>query len=146
MRLRKFPLAAFLSLLASSSGAQFASEPFDWSLLEGQWAESTDNAYGCRKDNLHFTFAVSADRSRISFKLDRPWPIAGQQVTEYNAQVTKTAGRSLFIRYGSELKEIPAEMRDWELRFIGPGTYRWRAASWPANQFNTVIGVKCSTG
>lgn len=144
MPLPRFPLAFLFALLGASCQAQSVSEPFDWSLLEGRWAESADHAYGCRKDNLHFTFAISADRSRLTFKLDRPWPIAGQQVTEYSAQVTKAAGRTLLIRYGEELKNIPAEMREWELRFIGPGTYRWRASSWPANQFNTVIGVKCN--
>jgi hypothetical protein len=50
----------------------------------------------------------------------------------------------LIIKYGPELANIPEEFREWEMRFIGPGTYLWRATSWPPNQFNTVIGVKCS--
>ncbi len=35
-------------------------------------------------------------------------------------------------------------MREWEMRFIGPGTYRWRSTAWQEGQYNTVIGVKCA--
>lgn len=138
-------LSLVAALVPAAGYAQSKSERFDWSLLNGKWAESADHAYGCRPDNLHFKFDVSADKKRITFKLDRRWPIAGQEVSEYSANVVEANGRMLVIRYGQELTKIPAEMREWEVLFIGPGTYRWRATAWPAGQYNTVIGVKCGT-
>jgi hypothetical protein len=132
------------ALLPCAAVAQRAPKSFDWSLLEGNWAESADHAFGCRTDNLHFKFVPSADKKRLTFKLDRKWPIAGEEVSEYSAEVVEASGRMLVIRYGPELTRIPAEMREWELLFIGPGTYRWRATAWRPGQYNTVIGVKCT--
>ena len=129
-------------LLPCAASAQRAHEPFDWSLLEGNWAESADHAFGCRSDNLHFRFALSPDKKRVTFKLDRKWPIAGQEVSEYSAEILEATGRALVIKYGPELTKIPDDMREWELLFIGPGTYRWRATAWRPGQYNTVVGVR----
>jgi hypothetical protein len=119
-------------------------DAFEWSLLQGQWAESTRHQFGCRPDNLHHEFVVSSDRKRITFKLDRNWKIGtGREVKEYSASVLQEQPNALIIRYGPELQDIPDEMREWELRFIGPGTYRWRATAWPAGEYNEVVGVKC---
>lgn len=135
-------LAAIASLICGTS-ASYA-QTFDWKLLEGEWAESTEHRFGCRADNLHHRFLVSPDNKTITFKLDRKWKIGtGDEVTEYGASVLQSSENTLIIRYGSELKGIPDEYRQWELRFIGPGTYRWRATSWRTDQYNEVIGVKC---
>jgi hypothetical protein len=133
--------AAIGALCASAAFA--APEPFDWSLLNGQWAESAEHAYACRPDNVHFSFDVSPDRSGLRFKLDRPWPIAGKQLAEYSASIVEASGRMLVIRYGPELSDIPSDMREWELLFIGPGVYRWRATAWRSGSYNNVIGVRC---
>lgn len=131
-----------VTLLAVVSLSARAQE-FDWKLLNGKWAESTDNLYGCRSDNLHQTFEVSADRKSLKFKNDRPWKIVGAELKDYSAAIVRAQGRSLFIKYGPELQDVPPEFREWEMRFIGPGTYRWRALSWAPDQFNNVIGVRC---
>jgi hypothetical protein len=140
MRRARWHLLA-LGLVAGSASAQ----PFDWDLLVGRWAESAEHAYACRSDNVHFRFETTSDRSRLTFKLDRPWPIAGRERTEYGATIVEAVGRLLVIRYGSDLAEMPADMREWELLFIRPGVYRWRATSWPAGRYNQVIGVRCGT-
>jgi hypothetical protein len=94
---------------------------------------------------LHQTFEVSADRKTLKLKNDRRWKIGtGTEVTEYTASILRAEGNSLFIKYGPELKGIPPEYREWEMRFIGPGTYRWRAGSWGKDEYNNVVGVKCS--
>jgi hypothetical protein len=134
------PLALIAILLASSVQAQ----QFDWSLLEGKWAESTRNAYGCRKDNVHNTFVISEDKKRITFKLDRLWKIGnGKEVREYSAAVVGEGENYLVIKYGDDLSDVSNEMREWEMLFLGPNTYRWRATSWPLAQYNNVVGVKC---
>jgi hypothetical protein len=130
-----------LVIFTSAAGAQ----EFNWKLLDGTWAESTKHQFGCRPDNLHQTFVVSTDRKTLTLRNDRRWKIGtGAEVTEYTATILKAQGSSLFIKYGPELQGIPPEFREWEMRFIGPGTYRWRAASWGTDQYNNVIGVKCA--
>jgi hypothetical protein len=120
-------------------------QEFNWKLLEGKWAESTKHQFGCRPDNLHQTFTVSADRKTLTLNNDRRWKIGtGVEVTQYTATIVKAEAYSLFIKYGPELQGIPPEFREWEMRFIGPGTYRWRAASWGKDEYNSVIGVKCA--
>ena len=121
-------------------------EEFDRSMLDGVWAESTDYQFGCRPDNVHQRLVLSADGKKLTFNNDRKWEIAsGVEVTAYSASVVRATGNVLIIRYGPELVGIPDEFREWEMRFIGPGTYLWRATSWPAGQFNTVIGTKCKS-
>lgn len=138
--MRRYLLIAF-ALLSNHALAQ----EFDWALLEGKWAESTKHQFGCRPDNLHQTFEVSSDRKTLKLKNDRRWKIGtGAEVTEYSAAIILTLGNSLIIKYGPELQGIPPEYREWEMRFIGPGTYRWRATSWAQDEFNDVIGVKCA--
>ncbi len=137
----RYVVYALLTALPIASHAQ----SFDWSLLKGRWAESVDAKFGCRSDNLQQTFAVSQDRKRITFKLDRKWRIGtGDEVTEYSATVVRSEPNALFVRYGPELKDIPDEMREWEMRFIGPSAYRWRSTAWPEGRYNNVIGVKCA--
>jgi len=134
----------FLLGLAISSGTAFAQD-FNWKLLEGNWAESTKHQFGCRPDNVHQSFEVSSDRKTLKLKNDRRWKIGtGAEVTEYSATIVSAERNSLIIKYGPELQGILPEYRDWEMRFIGPGTYRWRALSWPKDEFNDVIGVKCA--
>src|SRR5947208_11875033 len=132
-----------LLLLASAAAPAFA-QTFNWSLLEGEWAESAEHLFGCRSDNLHHKFIVSADRKQLTFKLDRKWKIGtGQEVEQYAATVLRSAPNVLVIRYVPALPGLSEEMREWELRFIGPGTYRWRSTAWPEGRYNQVIGVKC---
>jgi hypothetical protein len=133
----------FLAVAGALMCSNAASTSFDWTLLQGRWAESSDHAFACRQDNVHFRFETNADRTRVTFRLDRPWPIAGKQVTEYSAAIVEASGRMLVIRYGPELDGTAPEMREWELLFIGPGVYRWRATSWRSGSYNNVIGVRC---
>lgn len=130
--------------MALSCTSAWAQEAFDWSLLKGTWAESSEHKYGCRPDNLHQHFEVSSDRKSLLIKNDRKWRMGdGQEVERYSATIVSHAPNMLVIRYGPEMTAIPEEFREWEMRFIGPGTYRWRATSWPIGRYNDVIGVKC---
>jgi hypothetical protein len=135
-------VAAILAFFSTSAGAQAS---FDWSLLEGKWAESAEHKYGCRPDNVHQHFEVSSDRKTLILKNDRKWRMDnGQEVERYSATIVSEGPNVLVIKYGPELKGIPDEYREWEMRFIGPGTYRWRASTWPVGRYNSVIGVKCA--
>ena len=125
--------------------AQAQAREFDYSLLNGEWAESVQNAYGCRPDNVHFRMAVSADRKHLDFVLDRPWRIgSAAPVQRYGAAIVSESPAMLVIRYDDSVAGIPANMREWELLFIGPGTYRWRATFWRRGEYNDVVGVKCA--
>lgn len=136
------PCIAITLALTSTSGC--AQNTFDWSLLHGNWAESSEHKYGCRSDNLHQSFEVSSDHRTLVFKNDRKWRMGpGPEVERYTATIVSQASNVLVIKYGPELKGLPDKYREWEIRFIGPGTYRWRATSWPMGTYNDVIGVKC---
>ena len=148
MRLIMTTTAPFISIVAALAAllvpAPALAQSFDWSLLKGEWAESTDHNYGCRPDNLHQKLEVSDDKNTLTFRNDRLWKIGtGQEVERYTATIVTARENILVIKYGPELQGLPEEYRTWEMRFIGPSTYRWRATSWLPNQFNTVIGVKC---
>ena len=135
------PIFLATALFASSAFSQ----EFDWKLLEGKWAESAEHKFGCRPENLPQHLDVSADRKTLIFKNDRKWKISpGQEVKRYSAAILRTSPNMLIIKYGSDLPGVPEEFREWEMRFIGPGTYRWRATSWPEGRYNDVVGVKCS--
>lgn len=129
----------FFSVTAQAQGT------FDWSLLEGKWAESAQHKYGCRTENLHQVFEVTPDHKTLIFKNDRKWRMDNnEEIERYTATIVSETQNVLVIKYGPELKDIPDEYREWEMRFIGPGTYRWRASSWPQGRYNDVIGVKCA--
>jgi hypothetical protein len=137
-------LAGILLCATSSHSDELHKQDFDWSLLTGTWAESTEHQFGCRSGNVHFRFEVTQDKKRLTFKLDRKWKIgSGAELEEYSASILEQAPNVLVIRYGPELADLSDEMREWEMRFIGPGTYRWRSTAWRPGQYNAVIGVKC---
>ena len=138
-------LLVALPLEVSAIPVQNGAPGFDWSLLQGKWAESTRHQFGCRPENLHQWLTVSEDKKTITFKNDRKWVIGtGQEVEEYSASILRSSENVLVIKYGPTLPGIPDEMREWEMRFIGPSTYRWRATAWREGEYNEVIGVKCS--
>lgn len=129
-----------LVLLSGAADAQ----DFDRSMLNGLWAESTDYQFGCRPDNLHQQLELSPDGKTLTFKNDRKWKLGtGIEAVEYSASVVRSTRNMLVIKYPPAFGNLPEEFREWEMRFIGPGTYLWRATSWPENRFNTVIGVRC---
>lgn len=118
---------------------------FKWNLLNGTWAESSNNDFACRSDKVQQQFEVSKDGRRLTFISDRELEtFTGQKVKRYSAEIIESKPYSLFISYGEEVTGLSDEFRNWEMRFIGPNTYRWRPVSWPADEFNVVIGVKCS--
>jgi hypothetical protein len=130
MDTRTFIFAGIL-VTGCATQQQTESTGFDWSLLNGNWAESTPDQFGCRPDNLHQRFEVSPDRKTLTFRNDRKWRIGtGEVVEQYSASILSASPNVLIIRYGPELPPIPEEMREWEMRFIGPGEYRWRATAW----------------
>lgn len=140
MRLSSLFWCAVPALACTGACAQ----AFDTGLLAGQWAESVNNQFACRPGNVHHRFVLSADRKHLSFRLDRAWRIGGQEVREYGAQVLREEPSMLVIRYDDTVTGIPAGMREWELLFIGPGAYRWRATFWRRGEYNDVIGVRCA--
>lgn len=152
MKERKMTKILFLFLLAvtptvtNATPAQDVTNGFDWSLLQGKWAESTRHQFGCRPNNVHQWFMVSADKKTIIFKNDRKWEMGtGHKAEQYSAAILRSSKNVLIIRYGPDLPGISDEMREWEMRFIGPGAYRWRATAWREGEYNDVIGVKCSS-
>lgn len=135
-----------LALIGCASPRSAGPDGFDWSALDGFWAESSDHEYACRAENLRQRFEPSSDRKALVFRNDRDWTIGtGQQVRQYSASIVHASRGVLVIRYGPELTGLSDEMREWEMRFIGPGVYRWRSTAWPLGQYNRVIGVRCSS-
>lgn len=121
-------------------------QPFDWSLLDGHWAESTRHQFACRPDNVHFRIVVSPDRRRLTFKLDRPTDLGGgKEVREYGAEIRRAESHSIFLRYDKENVYLVAADGEWELRFLGPGVYRTGFTGWDKGTYNNVVGVRCGS-
>ncbi|WP_299537452.1 hypothetical protein [uncultured Herbaspirillum sp.] len=119
-------------------------EGFDWTLLKGTWAESAQGKFGCSPDNLHQRLSPSRDFMTLFFENDRKWKSSnGQELERYSATIISSSPNVLIIKYNADLTGIPEQYREWEMRFIGPGTYRWRSTSWPIGTYNDVIGVLC---
>lgn len=129
-------------LAAPPLGAQ----EFDRSLLAGLWAESVNTKAVCAKENLHHRFDLSADGKTLTFQLDRKWKIAsGKMVDRYSATVLKSTAQTLVMQYNPDIGPLPDRYpKEWELAFVAPGVYRWRATEWPPGEVNPVVGVRCS--
>jgi hypothetical protein len=113
-------------------------------MLQGLWAESVDAQFACVPSNLHARLSLSEDGKTLVFELDRKWKLSsGKKVQSYSAEVIRSEPRVLFIRYNADAGTAPPDQQEWEMRFLGPGTYRWRSTAWPEGRYNTVIGVKC---
>ena len=135
-----------ICLMSASVGCSAEAREFDWSLLEGHWAESTGGQYACRPGSLGHRFAVSPDKTQLTFHLNKEFrqPEGQRAIKEYTADILSATDNSLMIKYSLDMPGMTEETSEWELRFIGPGAYRWRPASWPADRYNAVIGVQCS--
>ncbi len=118
---------------------------FDKSLIAGVWSESINTSQACNSENLHTTFELTNEGKNLVFKLDRAWEIAtGKSVTEYTAKVLSSTSNSMTIEY-ENLSGLPDNYPEtWEISFVAPGVYRWRASSWPAGKVNSVVGIRCS--
>lgn len=138
------PLAALLAAGAMPHGIAAPVE-FDRALLAGTWADSDSTAPACARNNLHYTLELSADGKTLVFKLDRKWKIAtGAQVEQYSATVLDAAPQMLTIRYNADIGPLPADYpAKWEMAFVAPGVYRWRATEWRGGEVNTIVGVRC---
>ena len=146
MSITRIHLPAALALMvAAALPAVAAAQGFDRAQLAGLWAESARGSYACSNDNLHQRMTLSDDGKLLTFKLDRKWRIAsGREVEQYSATVLESGPNRLVIRYDAE-PNLSREMSEWEMMFIGPGVYRWRSTSWPAGDYNTVVGVRCGS-
>jgi hypothetical protein len=140
--MRRFAATAVTALAAA---APAAAQPggFDWALLEGRWSEGADARFACGADKLQRRMTPSEDRRTLVFENDRPQKLAGgAEVLRYTAAILEAQPFALRIRYGAELG-LPEAQREWELRFVAPGLYRWRAAAAPEGRFVAVFGVRC---
>mgnify|MGYP006864925270 CR=1 FL=1 len=88
---------------------------------------------------------MSPDGNTLVFKLDRKWKIAtGNHVEQYSATVLSTTPWILTIRYNADIGPLPPDYPlQWEMAFVGPGIFRWRATEWRGDQVNTIVGVRC---
>jgi hypothetical protein len=133
-----------ISVLAVLCAHAVHAQAFDRSMLQGLWAESSNAAFACVPSNLHTLLSLSEDGKTLTFKLDRKWKLSwGKEVEQYSATVVRSEERMLVIRYNPDAGTPPPDHQEWEMRFLGPGTYRWRSTAWPGGRYNTVIGVKC---
>lgn len=136
----RLAIAALVACVSHAAQAQ----SFDRSMLQGLWAESVDAQYACVPSNLHTRLSLSEDGKTLVFELDRKWKLSsGKEVQSYSASVIRSEPRVLFIRYNADAGAAPPDQQEWEMRFLGPGTYRWRSTAWPEGRYNTVVGVKC---
>jgi hypothetical protein len=119
-------------------------QPFDRAMLQGVWAESADAQFACVPSNVRTRLSLSDDGKTLVFELDRKWVLSsGKEVQTYSATVVHAEPHALVIRYNADAGTAPPDAQEWEMRFLGPGTYRWRSTAWPQGRYNTVIGVKC---
>jgi hypothetical protein len=138
----RFTLSAlFWTMLSTAALAQ----EFDRSLLSGEWVESDDTDFACTKDKPHQRFELSEDGKTLVFKIDRKLLIAtGKAVDQYSATVILATPRALVIEYNNTEGAPKGFPKAWELAFIAPGVFRWRATEWPVGHVNRVVGVRCS--
>lgn len=138
-------LATLLVAGTMSHGVAATSFEFDHSLLAGTWADSDSTAPVCAKNNLHYKLELSADGKTLVFKLDRKWKIAtGAHVEQYSATVIDVEPQMLTIRYNADIGPLPPDYpAKWEMAFVAPGIYRWRATEWRGGQVSTIVGVRC---
>jgi hypothetical protein len=137
----KNTLASVLLSLPSIAIADAGS--FDRSRLGGVWSESYDTGKACRADQPHVTFDLSKDGKTLTFNLDRTIKRAsGEEVSTYSATVTRGTKASLFIEYNHAVN--PKVPKRWEMAFVAPGIYRWRATEWDPGRVNIVVGLRCS--
>jgi hypothetical protein len=138
----KFATNLALGLLVNFS---VSAQDFDKSLLPGLWAESVNTQPACESDNLHFRFELSEEGKILGFKLDRMWQVAnGKSVDKYSAKVLEVTNRTMVIEY-IDLDGLPEGYpKAWELAFVSPGVYRWRATVWTEGEVNPVVGIRCT--
>jgi hypothetical protein len=141
MNHRVISFALFWATLSTTALAQ----DFDRSLLSGVWVESDNTDYACTSDKPHQRFELSKDGKTLVFKFDRMLPIVtGKTVDQYSATVILATPRALVIEY-NDTEGLPKGFpTTWELAFVAPGTFRWRATEWPVGHVNRVVGVRCS--
>ncbi len=142
MKSLKFSLLLILGLLVDFSAS---AQDFDKTVLSGLWAESVNTQPACASDTLHFRFELSEDGKILSFKLDRMWQVAnGKSVDKYSAKVLEATSRTMVIEY-IDIDGLPdGYPKAWELAFVSPGVYRWRATVWPEGEVNPVVGIRCT--
>jgi hypothetical protein len=129
------------TVLAAASAA-VCGNTFDASQLSGEWSEVVAPKYACGSDSARVRFALSKDRKKLLFQLDRKIRLtSGKESDQYDAEILHEEDNALFIRYPDP--DLKREMAEWEMRFIGPGAYRWRSLSWKEGVFNGLIGVRC---
>jgi len=138
---RAISFVLFWATLSTSALAQ----EFDRSLLSGEWVESDSTDFACTRDKPHQRFELSADGKTLVFKIDRKLPIASSKIVDlYSATVILATPKALVINY-NDTEGLPKGFpKSWELAFIAPGVYRWRATDWPEGHVNRVVGVRCS--
>jgi hypothetical protein len=121
-------------------------QEFERDLLSGLWAVNSSTRPACTPDSLHARHELSADGKVLLFMLDRKWKLnSGKTVDQYSATVLRSTTRSLFIKYNDDAGEHRADYpKEWEMAFVAPGVYRWRATDWPEGRVNPVVGIRCS--
>ena len=125
--------------------ATVSAQEFDRSLLTGDWVESDNTDFACTSNKAHQRFELSEDGKTLVFKLNRKLLIAtGKMVDQYSASVLLALPKALIIEY-NDTEGLPKGFpKTWELAFIAPGIYRWRATVMPEGHVNYVVGVRCS--
>ena len=135
-------LSAAFAARGETPGNPAPARPFNWKLLDGAWSESAGHQFACSADNAVYRIVVAPDKSRVTFRFDRPVElVGGKAVKEFGAEVRRADGNSLVLKYGPENSFMAAG--EWELRFIGPGTYRMGHDAWGKEKYNNIFGIKC---
>ena len=121
-------------------------EEFDRSLLSGLWAENANTRLACAPEELHVRYELSADGKGLIIKFDRKEKInSGKTVEQFSATVLRSDAHTLVIRYNADAGDFgPNYPKEWEMVFVAPGVYRWRATDWPEGRVNAVVGIRCS--
>lgn len=124
--------------------SQAQAQTFDDFVLLGAWSESVDAGFTCKPGDLRQQFELSADRKTLTFHNDEARAMSnGKVLKSYTATVLREERHALFIRYNKDVGGTEPGLEEWEMRFIGPSAYRWRATAWNPGRYNTVIGVRC---
>jgi len=119
---------------------------FNRSQLSRLWVTSADTKIACSPEKSRSRYKLSNDGKTLLIKLDRKSKLnSGKIVSQFSASVVRSSRRSLFITYNLDAGKFPADYpKMWEMVFVTPGVFRWRASNWPKGQVNPVVGIRCS--
>jgi hypothetical protein len=117
---------------------------FNASQLAGPWAESDSPEPVCTSQDLRHWFEFAPDGRRLTIRFSRVHPTELGNVDTLRAAIVSSTERTFTLLYDGEPRmRSDGAPTQWELAMVAPGVYRWRDTSWPSQDVNVVVGIRC---